>query len=152
MISNSGVAWVNLLLAVYRGRLVLVSTLRPPLTGLARVTRVRSVLRVTWLEHRLLTRDRRHVSASEAHSPHAGPAAEDVSVTLDINIQTSDICTGCGEADLERLLDPGLEPGHDGVHLGDQGLGDGRHKVQQVTGVGHAQGLLLSLDTGHDLV
>lgn len=81
-----------------------------------------------------MTRDRRHVTTPETHCLHAGPATEDVSVTL------------------ERLLDPGLESGHDGVHLGDQGLGGGHQQVQQVAGVGHAHGLLLSLVIGQGLI
>ena len=111
MKKKSRVAWINLFLSVHRCCLqVLVTvimmvimmlimmmimvvvmvtmTLRAPLTRLTRVTRVRSELQVTWLENRLLTRGWRHVPAPETHCLHAGSATEDVSVTLNTNIET----------------------------------------------------------------
>ena len=104
MKKKSRVAWINLFLSVHRCCLqVLVMvimmmimmvfmmtmmTLRAPLTRLTRVTRVRSELQVTWLENRLLTRGWRHVPAPETHCLHAGSATEDVSVTLNTNIET----------------------------------------------------------------
>ena len=77
-----------LVMVIVRVIMMVTMTLWAPLTRLTRVTRVRSELQVTWLENRLLTRGWRHVPAPETHCLHAGSATEDVSVTLNTNIET----------------------------------------------------------------
>ena len=144
--TKSGVAGINLLLSMDRRGVVVLGG--APLT---RVTRVGPGLWVAWLEDWLLTRDRRHVAAPQTDSPRAGPAGDD-GVTLQHQSYIETLRTrGHEDTCLQGLPEPGLEPGHHGVHLAGQGERGGDQEVEQVAGVGHAEGLLLSLETRYSM-